>query len=83
MRLPVPDWEKEDMLDGTRWLYEFPVPDGFIVFARKNPLGVGPEDALVGSGVSMERYARELQLTTFVMMLCSKIGGKFDFSKER
>lgn len=74
LRLPVTDWADHKVLGGSAWVYEFPVPDGFYILVRINPLGLNPERALKASETTANVYSKEKLLASYVLVLCAKAG---------
>lgn len=69
--LPCDDWFKGSFFTSNNWIYEFPLPDGFIVMIRTCALSVLNSvtyDNLTPK-VPMERYSRESFLRSFTLML--------------
>jgi hypothetical protein len=67
--LPQKDWVMEG-LDGSEWIYEAAAGDGSILIARRNPV----TPILEGTEVDRQRLSKELQLTTFSLMLWTLSG---------
>jgi hypothetical protein len=78
LRLPSADWEGEGIVGGRMWVYEFCLPDGFVVMARRNPFFEAPEDELVSTGISKVRFAKEMRLSAYLLMLCTKADIQID-----
>ena len=62
--LPQDYWSPQT-LDGSMWIYEASGGDGSTLLTRRNPIDL----FLEGSNIKSARLARELQLTTFSLML--------------
>jgi hypothetical protein len=71
--LPQPFWQPE-ALDGSRWIYEVAAEGGgSILIARRNP--IDPRKACIDfSKIRPERLAKELQLTSFTLLLWALSG---------
>ena len=66
--LPQPFWQPE-ALDGSRWIYEVAAEGGgSILIARRNPIDPG-KACIDFTKIKPERLAKELQLTSFALML--------------
>lgn len=62
--LPQPYWTHE-ALDGSKWIYEVMTDEGWILIARRNPIN----PVLDGLNEDRARISKELQLTSFALML--------------
>lgn len=62
--LPQADWAG-DGLDGSDWIYEASAEDRSTLIARWSPIN----PVLKGTGIDRQRLSKELQLTTFSLML--------------
>jgi hypothetical protein len=62
--LPQEDWQSPG-LDGSEWIYESAASDAEILITRVNPV----DPVLEGAKIAPKRLSKELQLTSFTMML--------------
>jgi hypothetical protein len=62
--LPQEDWQLPG-LDGSEWIYEAAAGDAEIMITRVNPV----DPVFEGEKIAPSRLAKELQLTSFTMML--------------
>lgn len=69
--LPQPFWQP-DSLDGSVWIYELAAQKGSILIARQDP--IAPNEIFDNLIVDPKRLAREMQLTTFTLMLWALSG---------
>jgi len=67
--LPQADWSGGG-LDGSNWIYEAAAGDESILIARWSPINPGVE----GTEIDRQRLSKELQLTTFSLMLWTLSG---------
>jgi hypothetical protein len=65
--LPQDFWQPQ-ALDGSTWIYESTTLEGSILIARRNPIDPN-EDCLQYTKIKPSRLSKELQLTSFTLML--------------
>ena len=67
--LPQVDWTGKG-LDGSDWIYEAAAGEGSVLIARWSPI----DPVLEGQKIDRKRLSKELQLTTFSLMLWTLSG---------
>jgi len=63
--LPTMDWRGEEMLDGSRWIFEMAAGKEVILLERRSPLDYPKLD----NRLNLDRLSREKNMVSFVSML--------------